>query len=269
MTYGMSQTESAAGAEDQAVHDAQGEPDELLTQVLAQMQQADAILIGASNGLSISEGCHIFAHNQAFEQYFGALSRKYGFSNIVEGMYCRYASDADRRSFADALFAYMVTDYTGSQPMRDLLALVQGRPYFVITSNTDTHFQMNGFAPDAIFEIEGNVYGIAGKPGGIVEGNAAWISQQARCSQFINQWCDKRLLVLELGIGWRNQLIKAPLMQLVATHPTMRYVTFNKGEIYIPDSIQSQSIGVDGNLAEMLHELRCAKENTRNQNEGE
>ena len=37
-------------------------------------------------------------------------------------------------------------------------------------------------------------------------------------------------MILELGIGWRNQLIKAPLMQLAAREPQAVYVTVNLGE---------------------------------------
>ncbi|MHC5361776.1 hypothetical protein [Myroides sp. LJL110] len=32
--------------------------------------QADMVLIGASNGLSIAKGIHIFADNQDFNDYF-------------------------------------------------------------------------------------------------------------------------------------------------------------------------------------------------------
>lgn len=35
------------------------------------IKDADALLISASNGLSISEGFNIFADNQDFEKYFG------------------------------------------------------------------------------------------------------------------------------------------------------------------------------------------------------
>ena len=40
------------------------------------IEDADAVLIGASNGLSITEGLHLFADNQAFEELFGDLKRK-------------------------------------------------------------------------------------------------------------------------------------------------------------------------------------------------
>ena len=40
-------------------------------EIAAKLKEADAILIGASNGFSISEGLHIFADNQAFEEVMG------------------------------------------------------------------------------------------------------------------------------------------------------------------------------------------------------
>lgn len=46
--------------------------------------------------------------------------------------------------------------------------------------------------------------------------------------KFITNYQDKKLLVIELGIGPRNQMIKAPSMQLVASNPKNRYITINK-----------------------------------------
>ena len=62
--------------------------------------------------------------------------------------------------------------------------------------------------------------------------------------------------MLELGIGWRNQLIKAPLMRLVANEPNATYVTINLGEVYIADNIKEKSFGLDGPLEEQLSLLR-------------
>ena len=42
-----------------------------LAPVAEKIKGADAILIGASNGLSITEGLHLFADNGAFEYLFG------------------------------------------------------------------------------------------------------------------------------------------------------------------------------------------------------
>ena len=62
-------------------------------EIAAKLNEADAILIGASNGFSISEGLHIFADNQAFEEVFGDFKRAYGIRNILSGCLL-YTSDA-------------------------------------------------------------------------------------------------------------------------------------------------------------------------------
>ena len=76
-----------------------------------------------------------------------------------------------------------------------------------------------------------------------------------RLEAFLEQYHGKKLVILELGIGWRNKLIKAPLMRLAAREPRAVYVTVNLGEIFIPDEIRDKSYGLDGDLAEILHEL--------------
>ena len=65
---------------------------------------------------------------------------------------------------------------------------------------------------------------------------------QERYREFLAQYHGKKLVVLELGIGWRNQLIKAPLMRLVAREPKAVYVTINLGEVYITDDIKDRSM---------------------------
>ena len=77
-------------------------------------------------------------------------------------------------------------------------------------------------------------------------------AEKERLDAFLKKYHGKNLVILELGIGWRNQLIKAPLMRLVETTPDARYVTFNKGEVYIPQAIADRSIGVDGDLGEAI-----------------
>lgn len=94
-----------------------------------------------------------------------------------------------------------------------------------------------------------------------MEGGSYFIpdtAAQQRMQAFLHQYHDKKLVVLELGIGWRNQLIKAPLMRLVAQEPHAAYVTINLGEIYITDDIKSRSFGLDGPLSNILSALREA-----------
>ena len=57
-----------------------------IKEIEERIREADAVLIGASNGLSITEGLHLFADNQAFEDLFGDLKKKYGLRCILQGM---------------------------------------------------------------------------------------------------------------------------------------------------------------------------------------
>ena len=43
---------------------------DIIKETAEKIREADALLIGASNGLSITEGLHLFADNQAFEDLF-------------------------------------------------------------------------------------------------------------------------------------------------------------------------------------------------------
>lgn len=81
---------------------------------------------------------------------------------------------------------------------------------------------------------------------------------QQRLQAFLDRYHGKKLVILELGIGWRNQLIKVPLMRLTAREPHAAYITVNLGEIYITDDIKDRSYGLDGPLDQVLSALRQA-----------
>ena len=72
-------------------------------EIAAKLKEADAILIGASNGFSISEGLHIFADNQAFEEIFGDFKRTYGIRNILSGLFADWPSEEVKWAFLSRL----------------------------------------------------------------------------------------------------------------------------------------------------------------------
>lgn len=268
------------------------------TRTAEKIKDADAILIGASNGLSITEGLHLFADNQALEELFGDFRRKYGLCSILQGMGARWPSEEEKWAFWSRLIHHYCGEYKESQVMKDLKAIVGDKDYFIVTSNGECHFEMSGFDPERIYEIEGNwltmqcshachdtLYpsldmaermAAAEKDGKVpsdmiphcpkcdgpmqihLETSRNFIRESAgqECFQvFLNQYHGKKLVVLELGIGPGNQLIKAPLMRLVDREPNAAYITINLGELYIADQIKEKSFGLDGYLGEILGRL--------------
>ena len=213
------------------------------------IKDADALLIGASNGLSIAEGYHIFANNEMFRRQFGDFQQKYGIRSVIEGCFFHYPCEADRREFLHRLIQYWVTDYRPSQVMKDLLAVVGDKDYFILTSNADTHLELSGFVAEKVFEVEGTFEDMLH--------NRPMQNKSQEANAFLNRYHGKRLAILELGIGSRNRLIKLPLMQLAARESQATYITLNLArELYIPDEIAEKSIGLSGDIAVTLRELK-------------
>lgn len=272
--------------------------------IAEKIAEADAIVIGASNGLSIAEGFHLFADNAWFQIHFGDFRARYGWRCILDGMFHTFTTEEEKWGFWSRLAYLECYKEPPTLLMQQLHALVAEKPAFVLTSNGEHHFEPAGFAPDQVFEMEGTfarnrctrgctqdtwsnreevLRMVSTERDGHVPSallprcphcggpatvdvaedasffqTAAWQKKAAAYEGFLAQAHGLRLLVLELGIGWRNRLIKAPLMQLVEREPNAFYVTFNKGEIYIPDAISDRAIGVDGDLTEAIAGIyRC------------
>ena len=274
-----------------------------LNPIAEKIREADAILIGASNGLSITEGLHLFADNAAFEKLFGDFKRKYGLGCLLQGMAAHWPSEEEKWAFWARLIYHYCGQYQPTPVMKDLKAIVGEKEYFVITSNGEGHFELCGFDPSKIYEMEGNWLTMqcarpchdtrypslevaqklsAAEQGGRVPAELVPrcpkcggpmdihmgagqrmipdTAARARFQNFLKTYHGKKLVVLELGIGWRNQLIKAPMMRLVEREPCATYITVNLGEVFITDAIKDRSFGLDGPLSEVLSALRSACE---------
>lgn len=101
------------------------------TRTAEKIKDADAILIGASNGLSITEGLHLFADNQALEELFGDFRRKYGLRSILQGMGARWPSEEEKWAFWSRLIHRYCGEYKESQVMKDLKAIVGDKDYLI------------------------------------------------------------------------------------------------------------------------------------------
>lgn len=276
--------------------------EEQFYKILAKIHEADNILIGASNGLSISEGIHIFADNEAFQENFGDFHEKYGFRSIIQGCFYPFPSEEGKWAFFSRMYDYFLYKGEASSVMKNLNELVKDKHFFLVTSNIDDHFRQAGFPIDRLFEIEGNCRNLQCShgchdqiyPGDEILSKMAQHQENGKVSpelipkcpecsspmkvhvevdrnflrgeywqtsfqayqDFIEHAHGKKLVLLELGVGARNQLIKAPFMNLTNHEEQATYITFNKGsELYIPDAIADKSIGIDGNIAEVLQQL--------------
>ena len=102
--------------------------------IAEKFREADAILIGASNGLSITEGLHLFADNAAFDELFGDFKQKYGLHCILQGMMAGWPSEEKKWAFWARLIHHYCGQYQPTPVMNDLKAIVGEKDYFVVTS---------------------------------------------------------------------------------------------------------------------------------------
>ena len=63
------------------------------------IDQADAVLIGASNGLSISEGFNLFADDRWFQENFGDFRAKYGIHSVLQGAFFDFPTPEEMWAF--------------------------------------------------------------------------------------------------------------------------------------------------------------------------
>ncbi len=265
-------------------------------QIAKKINEADAVLISASNGLSITEGINLFANNEAMHELFGDLQEKYGIQNLLQGMIGRWPSVEQLWGFWSRMINHYCLNYQITDVMNDLKRIVYGKDYFIVTSNGENHFEGAGFDRNKIFEIEGDwihmvcsngchdtlssnidvlkqmaeaekdgivptelipICPHCGAP--MVPSMAARIydvEQKGRYESFLEKYHGKKIVILELGIGAKNQLIKAPLMRWTAQEKQATYVTINLGEVFISNDIQEKSFGLDGYLDTILKTLR-------------
>ncbi len=258
------------------------------------LNHTDAVIVGASNGFSMAEGLDVFAGDEAFHELFPDFVTVFGFRNILDGCFFDFPTDTSKWAYWSRLIHRYSGNYDGSPVMDALKTILGDLPYFIVTSNPEAHFELAGFDPERIFNLEGTwehmqcqdkchdgiypLFELASKMTAEENGDAPsdlcprcpecngpmiphvavnrnFIKNedgQRRFTAFYRRYTGQNIAILELGVGYRNQLIKAPLMQLALREPNAAYITLNAGEIHIPDELSHKAIGIDARLDDVL-----------------
>lgn len=123
----------------------------------AALDRADAVLIGAGAGLSTSAGYEYAG--ERFRSLFGDFEERYGFHDMYTGGFWPYPTPEERWAFWSRYI--WVNRFTPPpKPVYDdLRALMDGRDWFVLTTNVDHCFQRAGFDKRRLFYTQGD-YGL-------------------------------------------------------------------------------------------------------------
>ena len=121
------------------------------------LQKAEAVLIGAGAGLSTSAGYRY--DGPVFEQNFADFIARYHFTDMYTAGFFRFSSLEEHWAYWSRHIFLNRYCPIPKDTYAHLLKLVQGRDYFVLTTNVDHCFQRAGFAKDRLFYTQGD-YGL-------------------------------------------------------------------------------------------------------------
>ena len=83
-----------------------------------------------------------------------------------------------------------------------------------------------------------------------------WHRANARYDAFLEQYKDKRLVLLELGVGGNTPvIIKYPFWQIALQNQNATYACVNLGESACPEEIAPQSVCLDADIGKVLADL--------------
>lgn len=123
--------------------------------LLKQVDQAEAIVVGAASGMSASDGKDFWYRNdENFYENFGDFYQKYGFTGAFNGFYHPYSTEERRWAFLGRL-GHTMHESKAGEAYHYLMELIKGKNSFVVTTNQDMLF--HGLVPeDRLSTIQGD-----------------------------------------------------------------------------------------------------------------
>ncbi len=237
-----------------------------------QIAEADCIIIGAGSGLSSAAGIDYAGAD--FRREFKDWIARYGITDLYSSSFYPFKTEEERWA-CWAKHIWFARYQPEAKPLyKQLLELVKGKDYFVITTNVDGQFAKAGFDTERIFATQGDyayfqpadgkkkeLYHnkewveralpqirdcriptalIPTTPDGqpvamnlrcddtFVE-DSYWHRQASRYTDFVRRAADKRLLLLEFGVGYNTPvIIRFPFERMSAQFPQATLVRFNR-----------------------------------------
>lgn len=152
-----------------------GSREENIARLRHELETADAIVIGAGAGLSTAAG--LSYSGERFERYFFDFIDRFGITDMYSGGFYPFPDNETRWAWWARHIYYNRCIDPPKPVYTDLLTLVKGREYFVITTNVDHQFQRAGFDKSRLFYTQGD-YGLfqdAQGRGGRTWDNGDWV----------------------------------------------------------------------------------------------
>ncbi len=150
-----------------------------------ELENAEAIVVGAGAGLSTSAG--LTYSGERFKKYFFDFAEKYGISDMYSGGFYPFLNSETKWAWWARHIYYNRYIEPPKPVYKELLSVVKDKEYFVITTNVDHQFQRAGFEKDRLFYTQGD-YGLFQSVNPQIQrtyDNEEWIIQAMEAQGFI------------------------------------------------------------------------------------
>lgn len=129
----------------------------IIKEIKTTIEEADAIVIGAGAGLSASAG--LTYSGERFENNFAKFIQKYKLKDMYSAGFYPYKSDEEYWGYWCNHIFQNRYNFGENETYKNLLNLVKNKDYFILTTNVDHQFQINGFEKKRLFYTQGD-YGL-------------------------------------------------------------------------------------------------------------
>jgi NAD-dependent SIR2 family protein deacetylase len=125
-----------------------------IEQAGAALQEAECLLVGGGAGLSDAAGLQY--SGKRFTDNFSAFIEKYGFADMYTSSFYQFQTEEEFWAYWAKHIRLNRYETPIATLYRDLLSLVQGENYFVLTTNVEYQFHKAGFPEEKIFMVQGD-----------------------------------------------------------------------------------------------------------------
>lgn len=138
--------------------------EEQVRKLKEKIQNAEAIVLGAGSGLSTAAG--LSYSGERFQKYFFDFAKKYPIRDMYSGGFFPFESQEEFWAWWSRHIYFNRYIDAPSDVYGNLKKIVEGKDYFVLTTNVDHQFQRAGFEKERLFYTQGD-YGLfqSSRPG--------------------------------------------------------------------------------------------------------
>ncbi|MCY7008162.1 hypothetical protein OCK72_05750 [Fusobacterium simiae] len=264
------------------------------------LNSADAIVVGIGAGMSTSAGLEY--SGERFMKYFSDFNEKYGIKDMYTGGFYPFKTSEEYWAWWSRQIWYNRYLPEAEKVYKDLLEILKGKNYFIITTNVEHQVQKAGFSKDRLYYMQGD-YGLwqcstpchnktydneetvkkmldeqkdMKIPSYLIPHcpvckeemtmnlriddrfvqDEGWYKANKNYNDFLEKYKDKNIVFLELGVGNNTPgIIKYPFWQMTYKNSNATYILINLNDASAPMDIENQTIGILGDISEILEKI--------------